>query len=184
MAVSKNSCPVPLGTLPVIGGAENKGDEVAKGKLTPGNFENCGVLKCLLKLTGKSDLVIKVITSASADGNDTFDDCKKAIHTSKGDKVCQIHHTSLYQVLEEMQATVTRVKKADVIFFAGGDKLHYTHLYGGTDLLIQLKNKYISDKIVIAGTSAGVMAMSTTMIYAGNEEVQESGGIIKGTTGL
>lgn len=75
-------------------------------------------------------------------------------------------------------------KKADVIFFAGGDQLHYTHLYGGTDLLIQLKNKYISDKIVIAGTSAGVMAMSTTMIYAGNEEVQESGGIIKGTTGL
>jgi cyanophycinase len=36
----------------------------------------------------------------------------------------------------------------------------------------------------VAGTSAGAMALSTPMIYAGNEEVQELGGQIKLTTGL
>jgi len=37
---------------------------------------------------------------------------------------------------------------------------------------------------VIGGTSAGAMALSTPMIYAGNEEVQEVSGEIKVTTGL
>jgi cyanophycinase len=42
----------------------------------------------------------------------------------------------------------------------------------------------VYEKIVCAGTSAGAMAMSTPMIYAGNDEVQEIGGMIKVTTGL
>jgi cyanophycinase len=37
---------------------------------------------------------------------------------------------------------------------------------------------------VSGGTSAGAMAISTPMIYAGNEKVQELGGEIKLTTGL
>jgi cyanophycinase len=38
--------------------------------------------------------------------------------------------------------------------------------------------------LVIAGTSAGAMALSTPMMFAGNDEVQEIGGEIKITTGL
>lgn len=37
---------------------------------------------------------------------------------------------------------------------------------------------------MIGGTSAGAMALSTPMIYAGNDEVQQIGGEIKVTTGL
>jgi cyanophycinase len=82
------------------------------------------------------------------------------------------------------EALLDRVKQADGIFFAGGDQLKYTSIYGGTRFLLELKDRYIHDKIVIAGTSAGAMAMSTPMIYAGNDEVQELGGMIKVTTGL
>lgn len=39
-------------------------------------------------------------------------------------------------------------------------------------------------KFVLAGTSAGAMAMSTPMIYAGNQEVHDIAGKIKITTGL
>jgi cyanophycinase len=38
--------------------------------------------------------------------------------------------------------------------------------------------------MVVGGTSAGAMAMSTPMIYAGNQDVQQISGEIKITTGL
>lgn len=53
-----------------------------------------------------------------------------------------------------MEGMLIRLDKADAVFFARGDQLKYTHLYGGTNLLITLKNRYINDIIVIAGTSA------------------------------
>src|SRR4051812_28260657 len=76
------------------------------------------------------------------------------------------------------------MRRADAIFFAGGDQLKYTFYYGGSRFLTELKERYIYEKIVIAGTSAGAMVLSTPMIYAGNDEVQELGGMIKVTTGL
>ena len=76
------------------------------------------------------------------------------------------------------------MKMADAIFFAGGDQLLLTSLYGGSPFLTLLKERYIHHKFVIAGTSAGAMALSTPMIYAGNKDVQEVSGEIKVTTGL
>jgi cyanophycinase len=57
-------------------------------------------------------------------------------------------------------------------------------LYGGSKFLTMLKERYIRESIVIAGTSAGAMALSTPMIYAGNDEVQQITGELKVTTGL
>jgi cyanophycinase len=57
-------------------------------------------------------------------------------------------------------------------------------VYGGTDFLLQLKQRYIQERIVIGGTSAGAMAMSTPMIYAGNKDKQNIPGEVKVTTGL
>jgi cyanophycinase len=86
--------------------------------------------------------------------------------------------------MNEDEEMMKRVKKADVIFFACGDQLKYTAIYGGTQFLTVLKQRYISDNLIVAGTSAGAMALSTPMIYAGNDEVSELGGMIKVTTGL
>lgn len=178
-----NSCPVPSGKLLIIGGAENKGENEAKNKHTPSDFERLQVLKTFIKLSGKEDPVIEVITSASSEGEESFDDYKKAFDELKVSSVGHIHHTTRKEVIED-SALIERMQKADAIFFAGGDQLKYTHLYGGTPFLTGLKQRYIHEKIVVAGTSAGAMAMSTPMIYAGNDEVQELGGMIKVTTGL
>ncbi len=77
-----------------------------------------------------------------------------------------------------------RVNAADAFFFSGGDQLLLSSVYGGSIFLKHLKERYIGDKIVIAGTSAGAMALSTPMIYAGSKEVHELGGEIRITTGL
>jgi cyanophycinase len=184
MAKGKTSCPVPVGKLLIIGGAENKGDEQAKGKVTPSDFEKFEILKCFIKLTNKKNPVIEVITSASSEGKESFNDYKKAFDELKVTHVGHIHHITRKEVIEDTEDIMPRLEKADGIFFAGGDQIKYTHLYGGTAFLTLIKTRYIKEKIVVAGTSAGAMAMSTPMIYAGNDEVQELGGTIKVTTGL
>lgn len=186
MATRENKydeCPVPTGTLLIIGGAENKGEDEAKKKQTPSDFERLEVLKTFVQLTGKKDPAIEVITSASAEGKETFEDYHKAFDELKVKNIGHIHHLERKEVVGN-EELLERIKKADAVFFAGGDQLKYTFLYGGTAFLTVLKQRYIYERIVVAGTSAGAMALSTPMIYAGNDEVQELGGAIKVTTGL
>ncbi|MCW3111738.1 MAG: hypothetical protein JWR18_134 [Segetibacter sp.] len=180
---SISSCPVPRGVLLIIGGAENKGEGEAKKKQTPSDFERLQVLKTFIALTGKENPVIEVFTSASSQGDESFEDYKKAFEELKITNVGHVHHNSRKEVIEDT-ALLDRMEKADGIFLAGGDQLKYTFKYGGTPFLTRLKERYIYEDVVVAGTSAGAMAMSTPMIYAGNSEVQEIGGMIKVTTGL
>lgn len=178
-----NACPVPTGKLLIIGGAENKGEQKASKKQTPSDFERLQILKCFIRLSGKKDPLVEIITSATNEGVESFNEYKKALKELKVKHVGHIHHNNRIEVINDIEL-IERMQKADAIFFAGGDQLKYTHLYGGTPFLTGLKERYISKRIVVAGTSAGAMAMSTPMIYAGNHEVQELGGMIKVTTGL
>ena len=69
--------------------------------------------------------------------------------------------------------------------FTGRYLMKYPALYyGGTDFLMVLKQRYIFDGLVIAGTSAGAMAMSTPMIYRGVGRDEMVNGNVKITTGL
>jgi len=69
-----------------------------------------------------------------------------------------------------------RIRKADVVMFSGGDQLRLSSIFGGTEFLQILKDRYNNEKFVIAGTSAGAAAASTNMIYRG----QSSKALIKG----
>jgi cyanophycinase len=55
---------------------------------------------------------------------------------------------------------------------------------GGTEFLSILKKRYQNEKFLIAGTSAGAMAMSQTMIYEGNAARAHLKGEVKMTSGL
>ena len=180
----RNGCPVPKGKLLVIGGAENKGEEKPDKKETPDDFESLEILKTLIKLTNKRQPIIEVITSASGEPEESFSDYKEAFKKLEINNIGHIHHNAHKELLKDDHELLNRIKKADAFFFAGGDQLKYTAIYGGTHFLTLLKERYIHEELVIAGTSAGAMVMSTPMIYAGNDEVSELGGMIKVTTGL
>jgi cyanophycinase len=177
-----NSCPTPQGTLLIIGGKENKGEEAPENKEKPGDFIQLQVLERFRELTQKKEPVVEVITTASGTAEESFSDYKKVFSEMGFSHIGQIHHTERRQVLED--DLMERVKNADAFFFTGGDQLKLTTLYGGTHFLKQIKERYIHEPIVVAGTSAGAMALSTPMIYAGSQEVQEIGGAIRITTGL
>ena len=67
---------------------------------------------------------------------------------------------------------------------SGGNQMRITATLGRTKFLKTLLNRYWNENIVIAGTSAGAMAMSNTMIYEGNPFRTHLKGEVKITTGL
>jgi len=177
-----NQCPIPEGILVAIGGHENKGEDPEK--LTQKeNSIPLEVLHAYVELIKKQNPVLEIITTASGHPKESFKDYQKVFKGLGVEHINQIHHDRRGVVLGDKQL-IDRVSKADSIFFTGGDQLKLTSIYGGTKFLYSLKQKYIREQVVIAGTSAGAMAMSTPMIYAGNQEVQNIGGEIRVTTGL
>lgn len=176
-----NECPVPNGILVIIGGKENKGEAPTK-EIQRENSDPLEVLTLFISLIGKKNPSIAIITTASSQGPEMFADYRKAFDKLGVQNLEHIHHNSRAEVLNDDSAE--RVKGADAVFFSGGDQLKLTTIYGGTKLLFKLKQKYIREKMVVGGTSAGAMAMSTPMIYAGNQNVQQISGEIKITTGL
>jgi cyanophycinase len=64
-------------------------------------------------------------------------------------------------------AAIRDVETATGVFFTGGDQLRLTTLLGGTTLLDAVEQIYVAGTVV-AGTSAGAAAMSSTMIAEGD----------------
>src|SRR5688572_28526416 len=67
---------------------------------------------------------------------------------------------------------------------SGGNQLRLSSIFGGTEFLEILRKRFEEEHFVIAGTSAGAMAMSNTMIYGGNAAMAHLKGEVKITTGL
>jgi cyanophycinase len=68
--------------------------------------------------------------------------------------------------------------------FSGGDQSKIVTRIGGTHLHEILMERYINENFVIAGTSAGAMAMSTEMIAGGSSQESLVKGAVKMSTGM
>lgn len=179
---TKNECPSPRGILVAIGGKENRGEDLKK-KIQQSNESRLEILKQLLSLCPKKSPHLEIITTASAEGNDLYQRYHKAFRSIGFESINHIHHSDRNAALSDTGA-VERIKKADVIFFSGGDQLKLTIVYGGTSFFKEMKLRYVYEELLIAGTSAGAMALSTPMIFSGPKDVQQIAGEVKITTGL
>ncbi|MCF8028628.1 MAG: cyanophycinase [Desulfobacteraceae bacterium] len=74
---------------------------------------------------------------------------------------------------------IDRVRKAGGFMFTGGNQLRLTTIFGGTEVLEILYHRYVHEPVVIAGTSAGAMVMSDTMIYEGSSHEALQKGEVK-----
>lgn len=173
-----NECPVPKGTLVIIGGAEKK----ETGKTEKGAHQ-IEVLAEFIKQFNKENPVIEVITTASnEDVEETFKEYQQTFQKIIPCEVKHLNHQNRESVIaEDLQQ---RISSADGFFFAGGDQLKLTAIYGGTTTMQQIKQRYIHEDVVIAGTSAGAMALSTPMIFAGTGDDEMIAGEVKITTGF
>lgn len=169
-----------------VGGAEDKGTDLEKGLIQRNNlnFFEQGILSRLVEETkhGKSSR-IEVITTASTIplevGENYLDAFSKLNCSNVG--VLDIRNREDAQNPE----CIERVRTADAVMFSGGNQMRLTATFGGTEIYAILQDRYKNEEgFLIAGTSAGAMAMSNTMIYEGNAANAHLKGAVKVTTGL
>ena len=177
--------PFAKGKLIAIGGAEDKGTDLEKGEIHRNNlnFFELGILRRIVEEAGGPLSRIEVITSASMIPYEVGDNYLNAF----GKIGCT--NIGLMHIRNRADTAVTeyldRIRACDAVMFSGGNQLRLSVTDGGTEFLNILKKRYQEEAgFVIAGTSAGAMAMSQTMIYEGNASRAHLKGELKMTSGL
>jgi cyanophycinase len=175
----------PKGKLFAIGGAEDKGVDLEKGEMVRNNlnFFELGILRHIVEEAGGSGIRMEVITTASMIPNEVGENYLNAFGKIGCTNIGIIPIRNRADAME--QSYIDRLKKCDAIMFSGGNQLRLSATFGGTEFLEIALNRYHEEKnFVVAGTSAGAMAMSNTMIYEGNATTAHLKGEVKITTGL
>ncbi len=176
---------IPQGKLFAIGGAEDKGVDLEKGKIVRNNlnFFELGILRRLVEEAGGVSKSIAVVTTASMMPLEVGDNYLNAFG--------KIGCTNITLLPIRNRADAMRpeyldcIRKCDAVMFSGGNQLRLSSTFGGTDFLSTLYNRYMKESnFLIGGTSAGAMAMSNTMIYEGSASTAHLKGEVKLTTGL
>jgi len=98
-----------------------------------------------------------------------------------------VKHVSIVDVSERSdsysESAIKKIRAADALFFTGGDQLHVTSLMGGSPLNDLLYEK-IENGFIVAGTSAGAMMMSDSMIVSGRNDIAPKAGCVEIAPGM
>ena len=174
----------PQGHLVAVGGAEDKGTDLEKGILQRNrlNFFELGILKNILSLLPKGQPQVEVITTASSIPDEVAQNYIDAFAKLGCANVGHLRIRNREDAA--IPDYIERLRASDCLMFSGGNQLRLSSIFGGTRFLDVLKERYNKENFLIAGTSAGAMAMSNTMIYEGNAAVANLKGEVKITTGL
>lgn len=140
------------GNLVIIGGAEDKQGE-------------CRILKYLVELAGGPDAKLTILTTATESPEVTGNEYM-SVFQRLGVRNINILNINTRDDAE-MENSARLTSESTCIFFTGGDQLRITSILGGTKTIKALQQAYVNGAI-IAGTSAGASAMSSTMIVDGN----------------
>ncbi|MEO7307686.1 MAG: cyanophycinase [Ferruginibacter sp.] len=173
------------GKLIAIGGAEDKGTDLETGKIRRNNlnFFELGILSRIIEEAGGPLCRIEVITTASMIPYEVGDNYMDAFGKIGCTDIGVMHIRNRGDVSNSEY--FDRVANCDIVMFSGGNQLRLSSTFGGTAFFEKILDRYHNEEsFVIAGTSAGAMAMSNTMIYEGNATRAHLKGEVKITTGL
>ena len=176
---------LPKGKLISIGGAEDKGTDLETGFVQRNrlNFFELGILKRIVDEVGGPEKRIEVITTASSIPEEVGENYLGAFGKIGCTNIGIMHIKKREEVTEPEY--IERIKACDAVMFSGGDQLRLTSIFGGTEIYQILHDRFNEeDGFIVAGTSAGAMAMSNTMIYQGKSDLAHLKGEVKLTTGL
>lgn len=155
------------GVLVAIGGNEDKGTGEAAlhiKEFSP-KFNTSGILYKILTEIKLPDSTVEVVTSASSIpeqvGQNYIDAFKKLGFTRVG----VMNPSNKYEA--ELPHLLDRIARAGCIMFSGGDQFKLACVLNDTKFTKLIHDRYVNDDVVIAGTSAGAMAMPDQMIYPG-----------------
>ena len=176
---------LPKGKLIAIGGNEDKGTEPEPNFQQKNNL-NFFELQILSRIAHETknqrDSHIEVITTASSIPEEVGENYFYAFTKIGCTNIKIMHIKNRADTLNPEY--IKRIRECDGVMITGGNQLRLSTIFGGTEILSILHQRFNEEEIVIAGTSAGAMAMSNTMIYQGSSAGALVKGEVKITTGL
>ena len=168
------------GILIPIGGNEDKG--IGKNESHTMDFVKDGILSRVVKESGGTDAKIIVITTASQIPKVVGRNYKKAFAKLGCSNLEVLDIRNRNQAEDRKNALLFR--DADCVMFSGGDQSRIVEIIGNTESHRILEYRFQNDRIVIAGTSAGAMAMSSEMISGGSSSEALFKGSVKLRDGM
>jgi cyanophycinase len=173
---------IPKGRLIIIGGGEDKGHgdiEIAKKNY---QFKPMEILHELLP-PQNTNASIEIVTTATRQPHAVASMYRNAMKKVGFKKVRFMYMTNTPETLRP--SYIKRMKKADVVFFSGGDQYRLSVIMGNSPLMDIIRDRYYEDKdFIVAGTSAGAMAMTTLMMFEGENNEAILKGTVKISSGL
>ena len=175
---------IPKGKLIAIGGAEDKGTDLETGHILRSNlnFFELGILRRIVEEAGGPEARIEVVTTASSIPKEVGENYLNAFGKIGCTNVGVMPIRNREDALRSEY--LHRLENCKGVMLSGGNQMRLTAIFGGTVFLNILRKRYEKENFLIAGTSAGAMAMSSTMIYEGNVSRAHLKGEVKITTGL
>ncbi|MDX1608910.1 MAG: cyanophycinase [Halofilum sp. (in: g-proteobacteria)] len=159
--------PANCGRLIAIGGAEDKSSDLR-------------ILSRVFSHACGSDEVA-VIATASGIPEEVLPAYEEAFKRLGATEVHPLDVRNRRDAADE--DNVRRIGRSGAIFFTGGDQLRLTNVFGGSPMLKAIRDRFNAGAVV-AGTSAGAMALPSTMIYNGEAADALHKGEVKMTSGL
>jgi cyanophycinase len=158
----------PKGTLIIIGGHE---DKVIDGEsLIISKRKECSphteILAKLISKIPRAHHIIEIIATASTIP-ETMEEMYQQAYQTAG-----FTHIGFIRIENKEEANdpsiIKRIEYCHAVFFTGGDQSRLTKVLNDTEVLNAIKKKYHDDKnFIVAGTSAGAMAIPETIITDG-----------------
>ncbi len=168
------------GVLIPIGGNEDKGLELSENYTL--DFVEDSILSHVVKEAGGADANIVIIPTASSIPKEVASNYEKAFGKlgCANLKVLDIRN----RLQSETKETIQSLEQADAVMFSGGDQSKIAKFIGNTKAHSILAERYKNERFVIAGTSAGAMAMSEHMISGGSSQESLTKGAVHMRGGL
>ena len=154
MATAKKG--IDRGRMLLIGGAEDpEGKEMV-------------ILPHLVKMAGGKRARIIVCSTASEEPREPARLYRKLFEKSGASEVTEAPIVARPDA--DVPEMLEAVDRATAVFFTGGDQLRLTSLVAGTKFARRIEERLHREGLVVAGTSAGAAAMSSTVIIGGPED--------------
>ena len=157
------------GKLLLIGGNEDKTEEME-------------ILRAVSAEAGGAAARIEVVTTASSEPEQVWEAYERAFKKIGVGYAAPMHIRTRTEA--EAPEFLERIANSTGVFFTGGDQLRITSILGGTPVLDALRHHFFLDKQLVAGTSAGAAALTSTIIYDGDSPEALRKGAVMMTGGI
>jgi cyanophycinase len=174
-----------MGKIILIGGKMDTGTRPEKKNTNPAGLKNIHpqILERFLKEMKGKNSKIEIITAATRNPGKVGEAYKRALKKMKCKKTGVMHFKSPFQA--DNDRILDRLNHCDGVMFTGGNQTLICKALLKSNFLEVLKKRLKTETdFLIAGTSAGAMAMSEVMIAGGSPSEALKKGHVKLAQGL